>query len=183
MIVLANVGLPMLMLGLPLLALALIPVAGLEAAWYRYALRLTWQQAGRGSWRANLWSTFIGLPLAWACLAGVEIVIMVILQVAGEPSPISLSDSLLASYLYLVLSSPWLVPLPGDMGVIMAGAGLVLLVPAYVVSYIGEARVLRREWPEADGASVYRHSWLANSMTYAVLFAAASYRLHSLATA
>jgi hypothetical protein len=61
----ANVGLPMIFVELPFLAVALLPVAALEAAVYRWRLSMPWGQSWWGALRANLWSTFVGVPLAW----------------------------------------------------------------------------------------------------------------------
>ena len=61
----ANAGLPMLVLALPLMTGALLPVVAVEAWVLAPALGLGLRVAARLSLVANLVSTFVGVPLTW----------------------------------------------------------------------------------------------------------------------
>lgn len=178
----ANSGLPMLMLGLPAMLLALVPIVFIEALYYRRRLPVTWRQALDGSWKANVWSTLVGIPLTWFALVIIQFGTMSFFSNSfNSRSPI-LAESYLVSYLYFVITSPWLIPLRDGFDQVVAGASMVLLLPCYVVSYLGESRVLQRKWPELDPKLIYRHVWYVHLLTYGLLFLFAWYRLHSLAT-
>jgi hypothetical protein len=178
----ANAGLPMLMLGLPALLLALVPIVYLEAIYYRRRLPVTWNQALNGSWKANVWSTLVGIPLTWLALVIIEFGTMYFFGNSfNSRSPI-LAESYLASYLYFVITSPLLIPVRDGLDLVIAGASMVLLLPCYLVSYLGESRVLQKKWPELDPKLIRKHVWYAHLLTYGLLFLLAWYRLHSLAT-
>jgi hypothetical protein len=160
---LADVGLPMIFVELPFLALALLPVAALEAAVYRWRLSVSWSQSLWGSLRANLWSTFVGIPLAWLA--------QVVGQLAvGGGSAWGL-DTPLDRLAAVTVQSAWLIPYEEELRWMVPAAALCLLVPCLAVSVGVEQWRLRRYWP---GVPVRRLLWavvLANTVSYLLLAA------------
>jgi hypothetical protein len=181
MAVVANAGVPMLFVGLPFMAALLLPVILIEAVWYWRFLRLPWSVAWRGSGQANLWSCCCGLPLAWFVwfLAGSLGVSLV--TASGLVTQEQFLWSKTVGFLFLFATSAWLYP-GGDFsdGVLLQGAGLVLLLPAYLVSYLGEARLLRRRWPWLEPRRLRRQVWLAHLITYGLLYVVAGCRFYHL---
>lgn len=60
----------------PLMFAVLLPVIGLEAWILRGQLKLPLGRAAKGAALANLSSTIAGVPMAWAVMLGVELVLM-----------------------------------------------------------------------------------------------------------
>jgi hypothetical protein len=69
---LADIGIPMIFLTLPLMLMLLLPVIAVEAYFYRRWLDLTKWQATKCSAVSNLVSTLIDIALAWGIMVGVE---------------------------------------------------------------------------------------------------------------
>ncbi len=161
--ILANIGLPMIFVELPFLAVALLPVAGLEAAVYRWRLSVPWRQSLWGALRANLWSTFAGVPVAW--------LVQVVGQIAvGGGSAWGLNTPLdrLAA---VTVQSAWLIPYQGEFGWMVPAASLCLLVPCLLVSVGMEQWLLRRYWPTLPARRVVGAAVLANVASYLLLSA------------
>ncbi len=158
----------------------LFPIVLLEELWYRSFLCLPWQRALMGSWSANIWSTFIGLPIAWALWLVVEFVTVGITgtdvasyrNLYDSPYPIK--------FLYFVATSAWLFDF-GYAGLAIHGAALVLLLPAYLISDLSEAKLLQKKWWELEPRRVYRHVWLAHLRPYSLLYGIAIYRYWQIA--
>jgi hypothetical protein len=175
----ANAGLPMLFVGWPVLVAALIPITAVEAMWYRRFLKLPGKRAWRGSLKANIRSTFVGLPVAWFIWAALGGVTVGITSSSGLISRELFLESYTVAFLYLVATSAWLLPTPGGSNeVLLLGAGMILMLPAYLVSYLTEARILRSEWTDRNPDQVYRHVWLAHLVTYGLLYLAAGFRFY-----
>ena len=69
---LADAGIPMIALTLPLMLILLIPVVVIEAFLCKRWLRLTNWDAMKSNAVANLVSTIVGVPLAWAIMLGLQ---------------------------------------------------------------------------------------------------------------
>ena len=69
---LADVGVPMIFVEWPLMLCALVPVIAIEAEVARRQLTLPYRKAFAGAAKANLLSTLVGVPLAWAIMLAVE---------------------------------------------------------------------------------------------------------------
>jgi len=139
--VMANVGIPMLMLTLPFSVLALIPVVLIEAAFGRRMLALSWPQAIKIYGRANLHSTFWGVPLTWLLLLAVEMVLGMTL--GSMLSDVELSKQ--AIFVLQIIGSPisaWIGPgEPWDVYIAYVG----LSIPFCVASVLIEEWSIRRE--------------------------------------
>jgi hypothetical protein len=160
---LANVGLPMIFVELPFLAVALLPVAALEAVVYRWRLSISWGPSFSGSLRANLWSTFVGVPLVWLAQAVGQLAV-------GGGSAWGLSTPL-ARLAAVTVQSAWLIPYESDFHWMLPAAALCLLVPCLIVSVWVEQRRLRRYWPAVPIRPLVRAVVLANVVSYLLLAA------------
>jgi hypothetical protein len=158
---LANVGLPMIFVELPFLAVALVPVAVLEAAIYRWRLSVPWRPALWGALRANLWSTFVGVPLAWLAQVAGQIAV-------GGGSAWGL-DAPLGRLAAVTVQSAWLIPYEGEFGWMVPAASLCLLLPCLLVSVGVEQRMLRQYWPDVPGRGVVGAVLIANVLSYLLL--------------
>jgi len=73
-ILLANAGVPMLVLQLPYMAIALLPIIAIESRIARRCLGVSSSLAWHGVSIANAMSTFAGVPIAWAAMLVLNIV-------------------------------------------------------------------------------------------------------------
>lgn len=160
MLTLANMGLPMLVVHMPVLLAALLPIVVIEACW------IGWR-AGRPARRllqpvlvANLVSTLVGVPLTW-----VAMVILVIIGGGG--------GYLKNWVLQVTVQSPWLIPDPSNMGWKVPVAALVLCPVFYAASAAIESRVLRgaMERLGIERRMGARWVWSANAVSYLLIAA------------
>jgi len=158
---LANAGVPMLALQLPILAALLVPIIVLEAVVIAKWLQRTWRQGLRLSAVANVVSTLVGIPLTWGVLFGLQIVI------SGAEG---YSLSTLPGRLYsAVVQAPWLLPHPQGLEWLIPAANLVLLPFYFLASVYSERWVLRRSRHALSPGEARLASWLANAASYALL--------------
>jgi hypothetical protein len=166
----ANTGVPMLFVQLHLLVLALLPVIAVETWVLGRRLGLPFRRALNGATWANLASTFVGFPLAWLALLGVQLM-------AGGGEAQGLSTP--AGRLYAVtLQAPWLIPYEGDLYWMIPAASLVLLVPCLPASALLEGWLLRLGWADVRPSKVWRAAWLANGLSYTLLLALGGLHLY-----
>jgi hypothetical protein len=166
-----DIGLPFLFIELPFLAIALIPVVFVESVIYRWRLSIPWQQAVTGTLRANLWSTFAGVPLAWFAQVLAQITIG-----GGRAWGLKTPLDRLAA---VTVQSPWLIPYEGQFKWMIPAAALCQLVPCLVVSVAVEQWFLRRYWPTVSGRRIVAAAVLANIASYLLLAAYWGARLAS----
>ena len=158
---LANAGVPMIVIQLPVMALALVPILLLEAAVYLRLTGASWSLAWRGSLIANLVSTFVGIPVAWF----VQVIVQMLIG-GGSAWGIESARARVAA---VTLQSAWLVPYERDLDWMIPAAAIVLLVPFLIVSIIVERFVLRRYWPESVRTTLTRNVSIANMASYVLL--------------
>jgi hypothetical protein len=168
---LADVGVPMIFVQWPLMICALIPVIVIEALVIRKRLQMPYARAVAGATKANLVSTFVGVPLAWAIMLAIEFATLYPTVLASEKWHWHLEKSPLMSILY-VLGMAWTGPAAHSAWPI-ALAAMLLLIPTFFVSVRIERRVYRRSYKEQGTASVDDACWFANLWSYALLFFAA----------
>ena len=70
----ANIGLPMIFVSVPIMAMALVPIAFVEALVFRRFFSLPFAKAWKRALLANLWSTFLGVPVAWFIMLLVQFI-------------------------------------------------------------------------------------------------------------
>ena len=178
---LADAGIPMLLVEWPLMLCAFVPVILLEAEVIRRRLSLPYRKAIAGVAKANVLSTAVAVPLAWLIMFVIELSVGFPVLSAAMKRGWPVENPLL-KYLLHVLTVAWV---GGSVGGI-AFAAAVLLVPTFFISVFLECRSCRRSWSDVDRASVNRSVWYANLASYSLLFLAAcawfgwAYRAHLL---
>lgn len=158
---LANAGIPMLFWQLPVAAMMLLPVTLIESI---VAIPILRQPAGSVCVRvlaANLFSTFVGVPIAWGGMFIVDIV------TTGSAAPGF--DTPWDAFQSVVLQSPWLPPYQEHLVWLVPAATFVLLVPYFLVSVYTERWLLRRQFQNVDSHLVSRATWIANAVSYGAL--------------
>jgi hypothetical protein len=167
-VILADVGVPMIFVQWPLMICALIPVIVIEALVIRKQLVLSYGRAFAGAAKANLVSTIVGVPLAWAIMLAVEFATLYPAILAAEKWHWRLDESPVF-YIFYVLGMAWTGP-AGHSAWPIALAAALLLIPTFFVSIRIERRLYRRFYTEQDTISVDHACWSANLYSYALLF-------------
>jgi len=173
---LADAGIPMIALTLPLMVMLLIPVVVIEGLLCKRWLGLTNWEAMKSNAVANLVSTIVGVPLAWAIMLGLEFT-----AIASVDQKTSVLDSSrpLATVIAFLLHSAWIGPVEGNNAWWIPAATLVLLVPFFFVSYGLEYLVMAYMIGMPSGGpenlAYPRVKWAvrnANLVTYGTMFVA-----------
>ena len=139
---LANVGLPMITLQLPWMVMALIPVVLFESLFVRKFSGKPYVEVAKGVAVANLWSTFVGIPIAWALM-----VILGAMTTGGTALGLESPMSILAS---VTLQAAWLVPYERHFYWMIPAALGTLLIPSFVASALIERSCLLKRWRDLD---------------------------------
>ena len=163
----ADAGLPMLAVAWPAYIVGLIPVVLIEAFVGVRRIGLTWPTALRTATIANLWSTFLGIPIVWLLMLVAEFVIAFF--IAGITMRLNLSsgwEDVLSPFIMVA----WIA---GDDPWTIYFAFVLLAIPFCVASIYIERRVALRCLPEMP-ATVVR-AWVrdANIWSYTLLVVAA----------
>jgi hypothetical protein len=158
----------------PLMVCALVPIVIVEAVLVRRWLSITYSEAFIGITKANLLSTFVGVPLSWLIMFAAQIVIGMPLALFGY----ALDSKLLSPVLgvvYLIVSVAWLPPAWDERHLywMVPLATALLLIPCFFVSIRLERWVCLRSWPNSDPDAVRDGVYHANIISYIVLFALA----------
>ncbi len=170
---LANMGLPMLILMLPAFVVTLPVVIAIEAWVIARQLEIEIRVGlGPVAW-ANVLSTLVGIPVAWFLVVVLETLVGVSLWKlwpdVGSGMPARLHD-----IVGLLLQAGWLGMGAERQHWLIPGAGLVLLVPFCAASAWVERRAVAARLPELPRASIDRAVLRANLVSYAgfaILFA------------
>jgi hypothetical protein len=170
--ILADVGIPMIFIQWPLMLCALVPVIAIEAEVTRRQLMLPYRKAFAGAAKANILSTLVGVPLAWAIMLAVEFATIFPVALAAEKFHWRMESPVF--YVFYVLGIAWTGPAgKSESTWPIALAAALLLIPTFFVSIRLERRSCRRSWPDLDAAAVDRSVWFANLASYSLLFVAA----------
>lgn len=153
-----------------LMVVALLPIIVIEASVLRLKLDVPVEHALVGASLSNALSTFVGIPLAWLTLVFAEMAATDGGQAWGLETP-------LLKVAAVTVQAPWLIPYENDLYWMVPAASLVLLVPCFAVSVVVEAWTLSRLWPTTDRKRIWGATWVANLLSYALLFAYAAIRL------
>jgi hypothetical protein len=156
---LADAGVPMLFVTLPLMLIALIPIVALEAYVIRRMTNANWRGATGASLFSNLVSTLVGIPVTWLLLLGLELL-------ATRALPKTLSGRGYDVF-SVTLGAPWFAAEDNDYWWMIPTAQLVLLVPFFFTSYFVE-RWITASWLKATASKevAYRATWVANCWSY-----------------
>ena len=158
-LVIANAGVPMLIIYGPVLLIALVPIIVLESAIINHTANIGFAAM---SWRvglANAVSTLMGVPLTWLAL-----VLIQMFTGGGSAHGVGLHA--------VTWQAPWLIPYEDDLHWMVPAAGLVLTVPFWFVSVVIESKVLNRTLRQRAfdaGISIKRLCFVANTWSYALL--------------
>jgi hypothetical protein len=175
---LADIGVPMIFLTLPMMLALLIPVIAIEGFLCKKWLGLTTWQAMKSNAISNLVSTLIGVPVAWAIMFGVEMATFGAIQ---RGNAIQNWQSPIAQVIWLFLGSAWIGPTEGKSAWLIPAATLVLLVPFFFASYGIEylvvkfmVGILEGGPPNLSYATARTAVRNANVVMYGAMFVAAS---------
>src|SRR5512139_2297480 len=95
----ADVGIPMLAFAWPAAWLTLPPVVLIEGIAARRMLGLSYKEGLLLSLRANAWSTFVGIPVAWVVMLGIEMLAGLLLS--------TLPSTVLSESAFQLLAAPF----------------------------------------------------------------------------
>jgi hypothetical protein len=166
MSILANIGIPMIFPQFVLMVLAFGPVVLLESALLRRPLSLSRLSALKGAAVANLWTTLLGVPLAW--------LVMLIIGIVSTGGYALGLDSPAKALVAVTLQAAWLIPYEEHLFWMIPAAATVLLIPCFVISVFIERWVLQRRWKATDSTLVRSAVLRANIWSYMLLLAAGS---------
>jgi len=162
----ANAGLPMLGVAWPLSWAALLPVIAVEA-WIgrRMLAGLSWGRAFAAAGAANAASTFVGIPVTWGLLFGLQILVP-----NGGGAELGI-DTLIGRVFAVTVQAPWLIPWETDLHW-MVPAALLFMLPFFGVVSVYVERPLFRLIAKCEKSVARAWSWRANLTTYGILIAA-----------
>jgi len=161
-VMLANAGVPMLMLAFPAAFFLLIPVIAIEWWIARPLAGITPVAKIVGVSVANAVSTLAGWPLM--------LIALVALQIKLDPHGLSWPDSQLQKIASVTLEAAWLVPYSEqNLYWKIPTAAMVLMIPAFFVSIFLELCVLHFFWRTEPSTERKQFVWRANIYSYALL--------------
>lgn len=160
--ILANAGIPMIVVQMPAL-IALLPVViAIESFLSKRWFDISWRQAWVGSSIANVVSTIFGFPILWFAW-------VLALYIIGGPGSPNLPEPWFSIFLVTVQAA-WLLPFNDRMHWMIPIACIVLLLPTFFVSFYIESKIYMRVFSERNSpADVKSASWRMHLITYGVL--------------
>lgn len=156
MTILANAGVPMLMLVLPVMVFALVPIILIEGAVLR-------AREGGSFWRgtlhsgiANTASTIVGVPLTW--------IVLLVIQLGVDPR-LPEAPGIWDAFRWMA----WMSPGEGDPPWLIPAAALMLQAPFVLASCLIEWLVLAAFRRDVKRGRLLVTAALGNAATYALL--------------
>jgi hypothetical protein len=167
---LADMGLPMIVIQVPVMICALIPIIIVESLLVRRWVPISKKQAFKGTTLANFVSTAVGVPAAWLGMLALEFIVLLPLVAVGDKFHWNMDRPLIDAVLF-VFSAAWVGPSGGyTEGVIIPAASAVLLIPTFFASVWIERRICLRHWRGSEPLAVRRGVFWANLASYGMLF-------------
>ena len=160
-ILLFNMGVPMIFSSLPMMIIALLPIIFLEAFSFYSALELNFWRALKIETVANLTSTFIGIPIAWLLLVGIQLI-------TGGGSAYGI-NTLPKQFLAVTWQSPWLMPYQNNLRWMIPVARIVLLIPFFFASWFCEYLVIKYLFDDINSNGLSYTVRDANLLSYGLL--------------
>lgn len=157
----ANMGVPMIFITMPMMLAALVPIIAVEAFILARALGLRAKSAALVSLAGNAVSTLVGVPLSWIAL--------VFVQMSTGGGAAHGTSTVLGKIVSVTWQAPWLIPYEEHLHWMIPAAQAVLLVPFFFASFwieYGVARLMRRD---LDPRPMRGAVWRANLVSYACL--------------
>jgi Ankyrin repeats (many copies)/Ankyrin repeats (3 copies) len=161
--VLADAGLPMVAVYLPVAWLALLPIIFIETGYGVWRLKLPMGRALMAQTAANCLSTLVGIPVTWLILALVE---WLVLERAAGAVPVQV-----LSVLSPVIGAAWLGPGVEKAPWIIVVAIAVLTTIFYLMSVVTERPIVGRFFPHVPRQVIRAWTVRANAITYLLLVA------------
>lgn len=163
----ANAGVPMIFPQVILMGLAFLPVVFIESAIVWKPMGIRFPKALLDVGLANLCTTIIGVPIAWAAMFALQLVS----TGGGRPLGMDSPTQMLAA---VTLQAAWLVPYEDHLSWMIPAAATFLLIPCFLISVLIERWVLACRWPERPQSAVFSTVLRANIWSYVFLFVAGS---------
>ena len=163
MVLLADIGVPMITLVLPAAWVLLIPVIFVEALIGIRITKIPFRRSLGVATTSNVFSTLLGVPLAWLAMALVEGLYF------GAARG---TDSLWAKIYAVTVQSPWLIPYEKDLVWMVPIAGVMLAIPLCLMSIVSEYFVTKLMLPELPSTLKWQWMWKANVASYLFLIVA-----------
>jgi len=157
----ADMGIPMLFIGFPMILLCLIPIIAIETIVFNDKLRTNYVKTLKAVGLANVITTIIGYPFSWALLLGLQ------LLTRGNSSVFG-TETLWRKVASVTLGAAWLSPSENDQYWMVPVAGMVGLIPAFFISVYLEYFVVLQFFYE-NKKDLLPLSWKANLITYILL--------------
>ncbi len=159
----ADIGIPMIFLTLPGMVAALVPVVLLEMRVLGKRLDLPPKMAFKVSAWANIFTTFLGIPLTWILLTLFE-------MLTGGGQAYGL-ETPLTKLLAVTWQAPWLIPYEADKNLywMVPSAVVWLLIPSFFMSWWLEYRVARRMLKDTKRELLKSAMLRANLLSYCLL--------------
>ena len=160
-ILLFNVGVPMIFSSLPMMIIALLPIILLESFSFYSALEINFWRAFTIETVVNLISTFIGIPIAWLLLVGLQLI-------TGGGSAYGI-NTFPKQILAVTWQSPWLVPYQNHLRWMIPVARMVLLIPFFFASWFCEYLVIKYLFDDMNNNGLNYIVRNANLLSYGLL--------------
>lgn len=168
----ANAGVPMIIITLPGMLIALVPIILIEAWYLSRGLQLPFSRSAKVSGITNVISTIAGVPLAWGIQVGLAfLIIWPTVGIIGATSPqLDQPEGLVG----LVLALGGLILWPAWLGGEslywqVPVAVLILLIPAFFMSWLVEHKIAKRMLPSFEPVIIRGMVFWANLITYGIL--------------
>ncbi len=152
----ANVGLPLIIVFLPPMWTALLPVVLLEAAVAARRLDIPLRRSAAAMGVANVVSTIVGVPVLWVVLATVEL--------AFFETAMGL-DGFWRKLYAVTVQGPWLIPYSQQDWMVPTALAIMAL-PCLALSVLVEAPILARVATKSPRGLVWRTVAVANGLSY-----------------
>jgi hypothetical protein len=173
MILLFDMGLPMIMPTMYFMVAGLIPIVLVEALYLSKSISVRFTRIVGSVAFANIVSTLVGLPLTWLVLFLIQIV-------TGGTSSYGVTG-IPGKVLSVTLQAPWLLPFGPEEFWVFHAAALFLLIPFFIATWLLEYVLVRNKLAiaimETSGTSdvaaaeksVFRGMRNANLISYGMI--------------
>lgn len=157
----ADIGLPMLFIGVPMMLVWLIPIIVIETIVFRGKLKTNYVKTCGAVSLANVISTIFGYPLSWVLLLGLQLL-------TGRFYSIFGTKPLWFKIWSVTFGAAWMMPSESEMYWMVPIAGMVGMIPAFFISVYLEYLVILPFFSE-NKKYLLPLSWKANLITYLLL--------------
>jgi hypothetical protein len=154
----ANMGVPIVCVAVPVMLIALLPIAGIESVVYYKWLGRPFKDAFWGALSSNLWSTLVGIPLMWLPLVIAQLSIG-----GGRAWGMETSQQRVDA---VTLQAAWLIPYSEHLAWMIPAASIVLLLPFYLGSIVVEYLALASRWRTLGRKRLFAAVAVANALSY-----------------